>query len=206
MGSTYSTTRGSLHGCAELLLAGPRYRATGRLRLRVGPRGFGTWDEPDVVQTAGHLVTDRGRVSLDGLSFDRAARLAGLEASRLDDVYGDGPKVDPAEVIALDADAVRTVEDALALGAQALTRYRPAAEPVLWPEHFDVAISVDGVNYGVSPGDTHSAAPYAYVGPPSPVTGDFWNTAFGAARPLSDLHDVAGTVAFFREGARLLAS
>ena len=40
-----------------------------------------------------------------------------------------------------------------------------AGQPVLWPEHFDLAIDVDEVNYGVSPGDGYHGAPYAYVGP-----------------------------------------
>ena len=34
-------TRRSLHGVAELLLAGPQHRAHGTIRLRVTPGGFG---------------------------------------------------------------------------------------------------------------------------------------------------------------------
>ena len=37
-----AVTRRSLHGVAELILAGPQYRATGRLRLGVVPGGFAT--------------------------------------------------------------------------------------------------------------------------------------------------------------------
>ena len=40
--------------------------------------------------------------------------------------------------------------------------------PVLWPEHFDVGITLDKVNYGVSPGDDDIPEPYAYVGPWTP--------------------------------------
>jgi hypothetical protein len=206
MDVTYSATRRSLHACAELLLAGPRFRETGRLRLRVGPRGFRTWDEPYVAQEAGELVTDRIRVALDGLTFERVGVLAGLDVSRLDDVYGDGPKVEPSETIRLDPASVGTVESALELGDRALRAFWPEAEPVLWPEHFDVAITAREVNYGVSPGDAYSSVPYAYVGPHHPVAGEFWNTPFGAAHSLSALRDVAGTVAFFREGARLLGT
>ena len=82
----------------------------------------------------------------------------------------------------------------------------PDQEPVLWPEHFDLGISVAGVNYGVSPGDDGIATPYAYVGPPTPVAGAFWNQPFGAARSLRDLPDVAAVVAFFREGSERLRS
>ena len=58
---------------------------------------------------------------------------------------------------------------------------------MLWPEHLDVGIASAEVNYGVSPGDAHLPEPYAYVGPWTPRTGEFWNTEFGAARPLSAL-------------------
>jgi hypothetical protein len=72
---------------------------------------------------------------------------------------------------------------------------------VLWPEHFDVGISVGEVNYGLSPGDAALPEPYAYVGPWTPRTGQFWNQPFGAARPLAALGDVGGVVAFLREGS-----
>ena len=202
MGVTYSETRRSLHACAELLLAGPRFRATGTLRLRVGPRGFGTWEEPYVGESGGDLVTDRHRVALDGLTFERAGTLAGLETSRLDDVYGDGPKVDPSETIRLDRESVSRVEKALLLGDRALSEFRPEAERVLWPEHFDVAITAGGANYGVSPGDGYHERPYAYVGPWRARTGEFWNAPFGAARTLSELPDAGALALFFEEGAR----
>jgi hypothetical protein len=76
----------------------------------------------------------------------------------------------------------------------------PDQQPVLWPEHFDVGIVRAEVNYGVSPGDSRIPEPYAYVGPWTPRTGDFWNTSFGAARPLTTLGDDRGVLAFFREG------
>jgi hypothetical protein len=71
---------------------------------------------------------------------------------------------------------------------------------VLWPEHFDLGVTLDEVNYGVSLGDGYLAEPYAYVGPWQPRTGPFWNAPFGAARPLRDVPDVAG---FFAEGRSL---
>jgi hypothetical protein len=72
-------------------------------------------------------------------------------------------------------------------------------EPVLWPEHFDLAVTVDEVNYGVSPGDTYLDEPYAYVGPWQARTGPFWNAPFGAARPLSELGDADAVAGFFTE-------
>jgi hypothetical protein len=203
---TYTRTRRCLHGVAELVLSGPRFRQTGDLRLRVRPEGIGTWDEPVVALACGELVTPAGRVVLTGLTIAEAARLAGLEVSALDDVYHDGPHVDPSTTIHLDGPSVQVVEEALTTGDQALAAFRPEAERILWPEHFDVAITADGVNYGVSPGDDHHARPYAYAGPHHPVSGDFWNAPFGASRPLDAFPDVDSVTAFFREASRLAAA
>jgi hypothetical protein len=93
-----------------------------------------------------------------------------------------------------------TVLGALAVGDAALRRFAPDETPVLWPEHFDVGISLDEVNYGVSTGDAGIPEPYAYVGPWTPREGDFWNVSFGAARPLSALGDATAVAAFFAEG------
>jgi hypothetical protein len=199
----YGETRRSLHALAELVLAGPRYRQTGRLRLRVGPAGFGTWDDPVVALIGGDLVTRTDRFPVDGLTYQEVAARTGLVVTRLDDVYGDGPHVAVSETVHLDLDAALQVQDALALGDRALARFCGDAERVLWPEHFDVAITVADVNYGISPGDAYSAVPYAYVGPRQAVTGPFWNAPFGAARPLTDLGDPAAIAAFFNDGARL---
>ena len=77
-------------------------------------------------------------------------------------------------------------------------------QPVLWPEHFDVAVSVAEVNYGVSAGDGYHPTPYAYVGPWKPRTGSFWNAPFGAAYPLHPDHNCADLVTdiveFFEQG------
>jgi hypothetical protein len=34
---------------------------------------------------------------------------------------------------------------------RALRSFAPGLEPVLWPEHFDLGIKLDEVNFGVSP-------------------------------------------------------
>jgi hypothetical protein len=71
----------------------------------------------------------------------------------------------------------------------------------LWPEHFDVAVTVGAVDYGCSPGDTYLADPYLYVGPHErPAPDDFWNQPFGAARTHDRVPDVDAAVAFFRQG------
>jgi len=202
----YTRTRRSLHALAELVVAGPRFRSTGDLRLRVHGAGFGTWEDPVVAIEGGDLLAAGNRIAVDGLTYDEVAARAGLRASRLDDVYGDGPQVAISETAFVDAEAAVRLGEALVIGDRALADFRGSAERVLWPEHFDVAITVDDVTYGVSPGDAHSAAPYAYVGPSRPLPGEFWNAPFGASRALAELGDAAGIAGFFRDGARLAAS
>lgn len=202
--ATYVETRRSVHGLAELVLAGPRYRSSGQLRLRVLRDGIGTWDQSGPRFSGGDLVAEGNRFPVDGLTFAEAAARLGLEASALDDVYHDGPGVAPSETIRLEPEPLRILEQAFAAGEAALAAFRPEAERVLWPEHFDVAITADEVNYGVSPGDSFHALPYAYVGPHRPRTGAFWNAPFGAARPVAELGHAEAVAAFFREGAGLV--
>jgi hypothetical protein len=199
---TLAATRRALHGIAELVLAGPQYRAGGEIRLRVVPGGFGTVVEPWLRVDGDHLVIGDSaeRVALAGRSYAELAAEAGVEAGAPADLYSDGSRVQPGEPIALDATAAETIQRAFADGDRALRLLAPDAEPVLWPEHFDVAITLREVNYGVSPGDGYLAEPYAYVGPHHPRRGSFWNAPFGAARRVAALGDANAILAFFREG------
>jgi hypothetical protein len=88
------------------------------------------------------------------------------------------------------------------LGDRALSALAPESTPRIWPEHFDLGITLDRVNYGVSPGDGNICQPYAYVGPwDAPVGGDdFFDMPFGAARRAGEVPTVADLVAFFTEG------
>lgn len=197
-------TRTALHGIAELLLAGPQYAASGTIRLRVVPGGIATVAAPDLRVEGTELVGAHGRHSLRGRIAELAAAV-GVTPRLLDDVYQDRADVTVDDDVDPDPDALRTLVDALAVGDAALRVFAPDEEPVLWPEHLDVAISRAEVNYGVSPGDAHLPEPYAYVGPWTPRTGAFWNQSFGAALPLSALGGVDAVADFFREGARLAA-
>ena len=197
---TAEDTRRSLHGIAELVLAGPQYAASQSIRLCVTPGGFGTVTTPHLRVEGLELVSPSSRLPLGG-TFAELARAAGVEARALRDVYADGPDVTADDPVVVDQRDAAVILEGFARGDAAMRAFAPDQEPVLWPEHFDVGISLAEVNYGVSPGDTHVAEPYAYVGPWSPRQGTFWNTAFGAARPLTDLPDVGTLVAFFREGA-----
>jgi hypothetical protein len=193
-----ATTRRSLHGVAELLLAGPQHRAAGRIELRVVDGGFATVVAPDLRVEGAELVTNSVRVPLAGRTYLDVAAAAGLTAGEPEGAYSGGPGVRPGETITFDAAALTTLLHGFADGDRALREFAPDAVPVLWPEHFDVAITLDEVNYGVSPGDGYLGEPYAYVGPFEPREGEFWNAPFGAARPLGDL---GGAVTeFFRAG------
>jgi hypothetical protein len=87
---------------------------------------------------------------------------------------------------------------------------RSCSRVQLWPEHFDLGCSIEGVNFGSSPGDGYSAEPYVYVGPwkTDGLAGDFWNAPFGAVlayKELSSGEDQRETaLVFLRRGATLV--
>jgi len=192
------TTRRSLHGVGELLIAGPQHRARGTIRLRATPGGFGGVAVGLRVEGT-DLVWDGGRAPLAGTYRDLAAA-AGVQPGPPEGVYHDTSGVDPDEAIVVDPAAAAELADWFARGDAGLRAFAPGEEPVLWPEHFDLAISLGEVNYGVSPGDAGHPQPYAYVGPWTPREGPFWNAAFGALRPASELPDAAAVAAFLAEG------
>ena len=201
--SPLHATRRALHGVAELVIAGPQHEAFGTIRLRVLPGGFGAVASP--VRVEGHdLVWEGGRMPLAGSARTLAAA-AGLEA-RAPGIYADGSGVDLDEELSFAPEALDTLLGWFATGDAALRALAPEEEPVLWPEHFDLGIAVGEVNYGISPGDGGHEEPYAYVGPWTQRTGDFWNAPFGALRPAADLPDAAAVTAFLEEGRREAAS
>jgi hypothetical protein len=116
-------------------------------------------------------------------------------------LYHDGSGLTAADVISVDPAAAAKLHGCLLAGDMALRQFAPGAVPVLWPEHFDVGVTVDEVNYGVSLGDGFLNEPYAYVGPPTSHKGAFWNAPFGAALPLPGKIDEIA--AFFAKGQGL---
>jgi hypothetical protein len=190
-------TRISLHAIAELLLAGPQYDACADIRLRVTPGGIGTVGVPDLRLERFELVSPTGRHPLSG-TYAAAAAALGVTPRRLGDVYADTVDVELGDEITADPAHVAVLLEAFARGDAGLRAFAASEEPVLWPEHFDIGISIGEVNYGVSPGDAVIPVPYAYVGPWTRRQGEFWNHDFGAAQPLTELDDLA---AFFAEGA-----
>jgi hypothetical protein len=187
---------------AELVLAGPQYRATGKLRLGVVPGGFATILTPRL-RVARCLVADDdgATVAIDGRTPRALGAELGVTAGRPQGAYEGGSGVDPDETLTLDPDQADVIVGALAVGHDALVAFAPDETPVLWPEHFDVAIRAHDMNFGVSPGDSFIEEPYAYVGVASTPAGDaFWNTPFGAAVSLRELPDAPAVTGFFAEG------
>ena len=197
-GQALVATRRSLHGVAELVIAGPQFRTLGSIELRVRPGGFGGHLSPVRVEGS-DLVWDGGRMRLEGTCRELAAA-TGQEVSDLADVYAVGSGVDPDEALAVDAEALDRLLGWFVRGDAALRAFAPDVEPILWPEHFDVGLAVGEVNYGASPGDSTHTGPYAYVGPWTPREGEFWNAPFGALRDAADVTDVEAVVTFFEAG------
>ena len=197
---TLSRTRQALHGVAELVLAGPQYAESQEIRLRVTPGGFGTVTTSDLRVERLDLVARPP--DCPWLAPSRGSPGAGVQARALRDVCADGPGASPGDSVSVNHHAAGVILDAFATGDAALRELAPDEQPVLWPEHFDVGISLAEVNYGVSPGDARIPEPYAYVGPWTLREGDFWNQPFGAARRMAEVIDVEALMAFFREGAR----
>lgn len=196
-------TRHSLHGAAELLLAGPQYREAGTVRLRVDGEQLATTVGPDRRLAGTALLVDGRELPLHDRSYAEVAAEAGFEPRDLEDVYGDGPHARPEDRMVLDAAHATHLLRCFDVGARALADLAPHLAPVLWPEHFDVAVEWEEVTYGISPGDRHVAEPYAYVGPHRAREGDFWNAPFGAARTLRELGGPGAVAAFLAEGRRL---
>ncbi|MGW3913598.1 hypothetical protein ACWEBX_19070 [Streptomyces sp. NPDC005070] len=204
METAFSRTRQSLHGLAELMMAGPQYRRSGTIRLGVTSTGFATTKEPDLRLDGLELVADGRRLPLRG-TFAELGEAAGVEPGAPRDLYKDGCGLTVSDPLTIDPDAALRITGSFGLGRQALRDFAPRENPVLWPEHFDLGITWDKVSYGISPGDGFLDEPYAYVGPEAvPAAGSFWNAPFGAARPVQELGDAEAIAGFLAEGRRLL--
>jgi hypothetical protein len=212
------TTRLALHALAERVISPLRVQATGNeIALQVRPGGFGTPDLPDR-SWVGVSGTEVVRLGAGGDEQRTAVSSLRAAAAFVGLVGGASLPDDPLEV---HAGAAAVLAETWAIGEEALTAFAATgvddpSEPILWPEHFDIAIEAGSeaaatrATYGISPGDPDHDEPYAYVAPwtPPDTTGPdtFWNaTGFtGAQRPVG-ADDAGELVAFFREAARLLA-
>ena len=198
----YERTRVQLHGLAEGLIAGPQYRSAGTIRLAVYADGFGGVVSPLSIR-GGRFDWVDGSAPLAGTPRE-LARAAGVDFGAPEDVYSAPGLLDAETTLAVEEGIAALIARSHHAGSQALRQLFTEHQPVLWPEHFDVAVSVAEVNYGVSAGDGYHPTPYAYVGPWKPRTGSFWNAPFGAAYPLHPDHNCADLVTdiveFFEQG------
>ncbi|GAA2417739.1 hypothetical protein GCM10010191_30510 [Actinomadura vinacea] len=180
-------TRRALHGVAENVLAGAQYRQSGTIRLVITPGGFGTISDPALRIAGTELIAGERAIPVNGTTCGGLGTTTDIEAGAPQGLYEEGSGVQLDDVLSVDAGAAAYLEECFERGDAALRRFAPDLTPVLWPEHFDLGITLDEVNYGVSPGDGYLDEPYAYAGPWRQRSGSFWNTPFGAARPLRDL-------------------
>lgn len=195
------STRTGLHTVAEQVLAGPQHRTSGTIRLAVTPGAVETVSQPRLRLTASTVSGPGGEASLLGSTSVMALGAAvGVQAGPPDGVYGDTSGVAADESLSIDAATATALLDWFSVGAAGLLTFAPDERAVLWPEHFDLAITADEVNYGVSPGDGYSPVPYAYVGPHRAVADPFFDAPFGAVRTWEQAPDAAGLAAFFAEG------
>jgi hypothetical protein len=211
-------TRESLHALAEHVLAPARHAATGRIGLRAAVGGFGTppFRGPDgrdrqVFERDGSIHVRAGTdvVSAPITTLRAAADFVGVVPGAPAGVYTPVTPLRLDETLTIDPDADREIAAWYALGNEALHQLVSLAadeqpsEIQLWPEHFDLATTVDRVNYGASPGDGEHPEPYLYVGPFDSRVGPFWNEPFGASISRDRVQDVAAALGFFLEGRDL---
>jgi hypothetical protein len=199
-----AATRKRLHGIGECLMAGPQRRAGGRFTLRVTPGGFATTGGPALRLDGTDLIVDENRrVSVAG-TFAAMAEALGVAFGPPPDSYPDGSGASPTDDLSLDAGSTRLIEDWYVRADAALRVMAPRQTPILWPEHFDVAILLDDTSYGASPGDGFHAAPYAYVSSSDHDSTGFWNAPFGAIRSHQQMRSVDDLVTFWRTAQALL--
>lgn len=205
----FAATRQRLHGIGECLMAGPQRRAGGRFTLRVTPGGFATTGAPALRLDGTDLIVEEARrVPIMG-TFADVADAVGVVFGPPADPYPDGSDVSPSDDVSLHLPSAGLIQDWYLLGDAALRVIAPRQTPILWPEHFDVAILVDDTSLGVSPGDGFHPAPYAYVSNASVSSTrgpDFWNAPFGAVRGHDQMRTLEDLVSFWRAAQILLGA
>ena len=183
----FAATVSGLHRVAEQLVA-PARKPENEIAMEATPGGFGT---PDF-----EFAGARQRVRVDGDELireidgeERRARLGTLATAGavVADLLAPGVELS-GEPLEIDLESALALAGLYAFGAAALAELvadaspaDAASTPILWPEHFDVAIELgseaagERANYGLSPGDENHPEPYLYVGPWRPgVSGELW--------------------------------
>jgi hypothetical protein len=199
-------TRRRLHALGECLMAGPQRRAGGRFTLRVTPGGFATTGAPALRLDGTDLLIDESRRLAVTGTFSELADALGVEFGAPPDGYPDGSGASPDDDASLDVGSAHLLQEWFVMADAALRVMAPRQTPILWPEHFDVAILLDDVSYGASPGDAFHTNPYAYVSSSDHGDSDFWNAPFGAIRSHEQMRSVDDLVIFWSAARGLLKS
>jgi hypothetical protein len=213
-----TATRDALHQVAEHVLAAAQFAQTRDVRLGHVPGGFTTYAE---LRGQGHVMVIDDKIVTEGPAGRRVAPLTtvaeaaaflGVTAGLSPSAYTPATPLRPDTPLEIDLAAAQTLANWYATGDAGLQAFTTEigagpVRPTLWPEHFDLAISIDDVNYGASPGDQHVEEPYLYVGPHAgpPTRDDFWNADFGAVVTIADIASSDDALAFFRRGRSGLA-
>lgn len=219
-GPSSVATRESLHRVAEHVLSSARKRATGEIALRPGAGGFRTPPFGPERRVVAVIGTDVAVIDADGVRREAlrtvraAAEFVGVEPGFPWTKHPPGSPFRPDEPLSVDPGAADALAGWFALADQALALLAAEIAPgehltaQIYPEHFDLAISVGQVNYGASPGDEAIPVPYLYVGPHAgpPTHDDFWNAPFGASRTTEAVTSYDDALDFFRTGRGRLDS
>ncbi|MEY2426975.1 MAG: hypothetical protein QOI61_2547 [Actinomycetota bacterium] len=163
-------------------MAKASFAAIGKIGLRPHPGGFRTQDEQLAV--AGGFLNG---VEINGKT------LRELGAIELDLPYKALTRLDDRPLV-VDPKACSELGDFYTFVAEALP-----SPGQIWPEHFDLAIDIDEVNYGGSPGDTTYLEPYLYVGPWDRSDASSFDDPWGWTLHYRDVRDLDHAKAFFRE-------
>jgi hypothetical protein len=183
----FSATVASLHRVAELIVA-PARKPQNEIALEATRGGFGTPEFP--FEGERHQVRVEGAELVHMVGADeRRAPLASLAAAGeiVADLLPSTDELDDVP-LAIDPASAAVLANWYDLGEhvlQELVAPAPSEDeptpPILWPEHFDIAIEMGAkgvgrrANYGFSPGDEEHPEPYAYVGPwTAEVSGELW--------------------------------
>jgi hypothetical protein len=218
-------TRESLRRLAVYVLAAARKAVNGKIGLRYTQGGFGTpfFGGDEQLRVVGsqlvHQQGDGARAE-EITTLEAAAAFAGVELSDDPGVGADLPGLgDTGAALSLDRAAAGGLGQWFGFAASVLEQFRAelragkagCSRIQLWPEHFDLGMNTEGVNFGCSPGDAEHPEPYVYVGPwkREGLDGEFWNASFGALLAYADLLSVGdqrdAALAFLRRGVALVA-
>ena len=222
----FPETRQALRRLAVYVVAPARKVVTGRIGLQPTPGGFGTpvFGEGEQVRVQGATLYRQRGDSTDSAPITSLAAAAELAGVKLSDDPGVGPDIpelgDPEAPLPVSEPAALALGALYAFAGAVLAELKveldaggqPCSAIQLWPEHFDLGCSIEGANFGCSPGDSFSADPYVYVGPwnTEGLHADLWNAPFGAVLPYAELlvvgHQHQAALAFLRRGAGLALS